>query len=84
VGSTKINGVETVIQANSGVDKLYTQNNNIINSVNNVDSSFYTDHNVQSSNYNFEFEIPSYIEQNESLDLNVINSVGKIVFSSVD
>lgn len=85
MGSTKINGVGITVQTNSGVDNLYTQtNNNTIDFTNSIDSSFYTDHNIQNSSYNFEFEIPSYIEQNESIDLNVINSVGKIVFSSVD
>jgi hypothetical protein len=83
VGSTKTKGDILNFQTISSVDQLHTQNNTI--NLNNGITNFYTDNlNNSESGFNFEFEIPCYIEQNESLDLNVINSVGRVVFNSVD
>jgi hypothetical protein len=86
VGSTKTNGDTLNFQTNYSVSQLHSQLNSDAPNLNTSVNNFYYTDNVAntSSDYNFEFEIPCYIQYNDSLDLNVINSVGKIIFNSVD
>lgn len=72
MGSTKINGDGLNFQTNSSVIDINTK---LVNNSTNI---------IENSELDLNFEIPCYIDFNESNDINIINSVGKIVFNSVD
>jgi hypothetical protein len=83
VGSAKSAGDVLNFQVNLGVDQLHTQPSitclNCNTPYNSIDSLGYS-----MSDSDYEFGIPCVIEQKDSFDFNIINSVGKIVFNSVD